>query len=727
MTFKELKDRIRGDIWSSGEARSRRTAHDHYIIDALIEIQKYVECWQQNNTHLIPHCSTHYNCGLTSFDFHRAYVKGLSVVDRKISPDSGVKVEDVTIADSSLTETGVSVSYWGGIAIAAQELTAALLASYDWENANTTNPAFRKFTFASRKLVTSMTLVVNYAAYATQPTTFTIQASNDGSTWTTLLIDNRTEWDSGDMLTFSFTDNTAAWLHYRMTITPTTISDPLFNISTGRMTLLGSTTPSATQYTEDNDWCSEIHYDQVDPCFVHGYLDGSSSCGSCLPIGLYFGIPQACTGGKGVVPVPTDEGVPAGLPILPLGYHYPQESTDSTRRATRGVWAVERGRIFIAPWIQSTETIVVKWDGIKRDWVDGDLLDGDPDLIRTVKLWVQKEVARDEDRDVNSMQSFEREFNLSLQDMLHTCIEETRTRECEQSKARGIVSSGATPLSLYYNDAQTNTAYCPAGTTGDSVTVTIPSGTVGSSISKSDANSRAQIQAQAQAQAQLVCVSTPTTYYNVAQSYTAQCTQADDAPVPDGSPVTITIEAGEYSSTISQTVANSLAYNAAVLAATQALECTYYNREVTVSKDCPDGDPEPAVEATVAAGQHTSTISQAVADQLATTAANNAAQALLETECGSAPAQVGNPPFVHLRPSFRQAISTGPFPPPGTPFTCFYDITVTVAENFVYAGTQGDAYNLAVQIATELANSYAASIESQTSLPCNDISVNLPP
>src|SRR3990167_2662375 len=152
ITYLELKNRIRQDIWSSGEPRSRRTAHDHWFVDVLVEIQKYVDCWQQNNTHLVPHCATHYNCGLTSFDFPRARIKRLSVIDKSIAAVAGELSEDVLLADTGQTMSGVTNQSWGGISIATVPITAELLASYDWENANTTNPSFWKFTFSARKI-----------------------------------------------------------------------------------------------------------------------------------------------------------------------------------------------------------------------------------------------------------------------------------------------------------------------------------------------------------------------------------------------------------------------------------------------------------------------------------------------------------------------------------------------------------------------------------------------
>lgn len=44
-------------------------------------------------------------------------------------------------------------------------------------------------------------------------------------------------------------------------------------------------------------------------------------------------------------------------------------------RARDGQWSIDRKRIWLTPWIQSNESVVVIWDGVKKDWVDSDVLD----------------------------------------------------------------------------------------------------------------------------------------------------------------------------------------------------------------------------------------------------------------------------------------------------------------------------------------------------------------
>jgi hypothetical protein len=192
--------------------------------------------------------------------------------------------------------------------------------------------------------------------------------------------------------------------------------------------------------------------------------------------------------------------VPKSLPALPLGYHYPQTSTDRTYgRAQQGFWAKDRGKIYIVPWLQSTETVLIKWDGIKRTWADADLIDDDPLLQQAVFEYMRWKHADRWDKDEAEAARAQAAYvgapgTIGAREMLiHQCREETRARACEGSNAR---SSPLSITNLFYNDEQSASATCPDGTSGSSVSVTIPAGTVASGVSVADANQKAKAQAQ---------------------------------------------------------------------------------------------------------------------------------------------------------------------------------------------------------------------------------------
>lgn len=471
----------------------------------------------------------------------------------------------------------------------------------------------------------------------------------------------------------------------------------------------------------DTDYCREIVYSQVDPCYIHSYLSKSQACGSCLSIPLYFGLPLGSCG-VAAYPVPTDEDVPTGLPILPLGYHYPQESTDrSYGRSFCGVWAIERGKIFVAPWIQSTETILLTWDGIKRSWSDQDPVDPDPMLSQAVEEYVRWHHASKYDRDPGEAERASGAFNLARQMLIHECREETRVRACEPSHARAASLGFGT---LYYNDEIVATATCQDNQTGTPVTVTIPAGTVGSNVSVADANRIAEEQAQAQAEAQLSCEDIPATYTNtVPGDFTATCVGTDPAaPSPTGDPVRVIIPVG----TVSGETAAEANTNAQQEAEAQAYaqisgKCTYYNSPQSYTAYCLSNGTLGPVTKTRAAGAHSGE-TQAIANKLAWTYAKNQAIAELAGICpGDYDEGGGGPVFnTKVEKSFKKTFDAPdrplhPLYEPGF-ITFTLNILANVPGGTVEAKTEAEANEIANSILLEWGNSalelYAGLISS---------------
>lgn len=431
--------------------------------------------------------------------------------------------------------------------------------------------------------------------------------------------------------------------------------------------------------TED-DWCSLKPYAEVDFCHVRRYLHWGHSHGGCCSPSLWFGIP---CGFQRPYPTPTDAGLPAGLAPLPLGYHYPQESTNRTR-LLGGVWAKDRGKIYIAPWINSTWSVVVKWDGIKRSWSDTDPIDDDPMLSKTVEEYLRWQHSEKWDKEFTDATAAKAQYEEKRAFLIHQCREETRARFCEPSHAR---SSPARVTTLYYNDEQTVTVSCPEGQTGNPVTVTIPAGTVGSALSKEDANQQAQTQAENQAQAMLSCSETPALFYNDQDvTYTLPCTQEADAPLVTGTPVTVTVPRGTISGA-TQAAANQ---NALVQAQAQAAQqiighCTYWNREQSYTAICA-GDESIRVTKTVTERTYSSTLSQADADAKALADATNQANVALQLVCG------GTTYWNTVQTIHQRGIYVNPY----THQQCVVEMTVTVtAHEYSSQVSQADANSVA--------------------------------
>ena len=181
------------------------------------------------------------------------------------------------------------------------------------------------------------------------------------------------------------------------------------------------------------DWCSKVHYRQTKFCHLEDYVSKtiacacSQGCQGSVSLSQLFAWPAgACN--KNTFTPPTDVEW-AGFEALPMGLHYPQSSTDnSCGRSQVGVWAIRRGRVYLAPWIQSTETVVVEWDGIKREWADADLIDSDPLLKRALRLFVQAQHLRDYDNEFDKSALAYMEYQKARSELMYNCREVSRVR-----------------------------------------------------------------------------------------------------------------------------------------------------------------------------------------------------------------------------------------------------------------------------------------------------------
>ena len=97
LTFGQLKSSVRAIIFPSGEASSLIAAHNKAFVDALIDLQTFVECLQFDNVSIFPQCSTLYNCGITVFDAPRGAIKKVSTIEAPPpAPPSG----DILLSDA---------------------------------------------------------------------------------------------------------------------------------------------------------------------------------------------------------------------------------------------------------------------------------------------------------------------------------------------------------------------------------------------------------------------------------------------------------------------------------------------------------------------------------------------------------------------------------------------------------------------------------------------------
>lgn len=126
------------------------------------------------------------------------------------------------------------------------------------------------------------------------------------------------------------------------------------------------------------------------------------------------------------------------VPDFPLGFASASSATDATcGRARSGVWAIHKGNIYIYPWIQSVEKVLIEWDGIKKIWAEGDPVNEAQDYRKAVKLYCQFAHERDYG---TSQKANEFKFgnppgsggyDQALAELIWQCAQENKTRETD--------------------------------------------------------------------------------------------------------------------------------------------------------------------------------------------------------------------------------------------------------------------------------------------------------
>lgn len=121
------------------------------------------------------------------------------------------------------------------------------------------------------------------------------------------------------------------------------------------------------------------------------------------------------------------------VPSLPQGFRYPNRDANSEERARTGMWAIHNHRLYIAPQIQSNETVVMEWSGEKSVWADAD-------PVATVSGWWTQEVKEAIKAyvmwrhelfygDKSAAAVFELDWLKQRAEIMHDCREKTKQQE----------------------------------------------------------------------------------------------------------------------------------------------------------------------------------------------------------------------------------------------------------------------------------------------------------
>lgn len=85
MVFSDFKAAVKAVAFPKGEAENLVTVYNNYILEGLVEIQKWVDCFQENNLDLVERGDTTYSCGLTVIDAPNGQVQRIFAVDSRDS------------------------------------------------------------------------------------------------------------------------------------------------------------------------------------------------------------------------------------------------------------------------------------------------------------------------------------------------------------------------------------------------------------------------------------------------------------------------------------------------------------------------------------------------------------------------------------------------------------------------------------------------------------------
>lgn len=136
-----------------------------------------------------------------------------------------------------------------------------------------------------------------------------------------------------------------------------------------------------------------------------------------------------------------DARTPTGLPDFGYGFRKEEAASDWQHgRARQGIWAVWRNRLYIAPWLQSYEMLVVEWDGEKEEWQDSDGVDpalwrADAEMAMLLYLKWQHELHYGDPGVLSD--KLEKQFDKALAGLMHWCRENTRQRQDEICSSSG--------------------------------------------------------------------------------------------------------------------------------------------------------------------------------------------------------------------------------------------------------------------------------------------------
>lgn len=166
--------------------------------------------------------------------------------------------------------------------------------------------------------------------------------------------------------------------------------------------------------TQDN-CCAKRHFQPVDWDEMEQILKDNKNCGRLIEPTYYYTDYYA------------DEYTYTDYPAYGCFYYADSSgATDLRFRPNISFSAIKNGQLYLYPWLQSNEVLVIEWDGIKRSWKDTDEVVWDREVEDAVEHFLDFRTGYREDCDAQRMQASRAFYDELVAKQIWQCRKERR-------------------------------------------------------------------------------------------------------------------------------------------------------------------------------------------------------------------------------------------------------------------------------------------------------------
>lgn len=163
--------------------------------------------------------------------------------------------------------------------------------------------------------------------------------------------------------------------------------------------------------TQDN-CCAKRFFQPVDWDEMEQILKDNQNCGALIEPTYYY--------------YSDDYGYTDYPEYGCLYYGDSSGATDLGTRPNVSFSAIKDGQLYLFPWLQSNEVLVIEWDGIKRSWKDTDEVQFDREVQDAVEHFLDRRTATREDCDLQRIQLAQSDYDTMVAKQIWQCRKERR-------------------------------------------------------------------------------------------------------------------------------------------------------------------------------------------------------------------------------------------------------------------------------------------------------------